>query len=358
MTSPGQTISESYIFDNTRFPFRLLLGADAIARMESEIALAGAGEAGGLLLRKKRSESSIVKVFDIIPAAGSRKGWPFQFPADFLAEAIARCPSDCKIIGYYRTDRDANILLRDEDQASIREWFKDPRSIFLVIAVGAEGGPSAGLFGWESQSVPSEPFVVFPLSNKKLTAASWPTQRDLADNAARLRWPARSLSRLAGVIRRASTKALIGTAVIVVALAIGVRVLLWNFAPHRTPAASNLGLQVELVGANFLITWNPSHPEIARAKDGNLVVWEGDSDTGQPAVLTLPEAQLHRGSYVYHPTSLGSRARFRLDIIDSSGNATGESLVWVAPDLEDVPPLPQPEPPPAKSSPGKHRRRR
>jgi len=361
--SRGQTISESYVFDNLRIPFRILLGADVIARLESEIARSGARETGGLLIRKKRSDPSVVKIFDIIPAAGASKDGRFRFPPDFLAEAIARCPSDSKIAGFYRTDLEPGIRLRAEDQEPIRQWFTDPQSIFLVISTAPDHKPRAGFFGWENQSVSAEPLVVFPLSNEKLMGAGWPSLRDVGGRTGLFRWPARSLSGLTSAIRHASTKALIGTAAVVVALAIGVRVLVWNYAPRRPPAASNLGLQVELVGPNFLVSWNPSHPEIARAKDANLVVWEGDSDTaGEPAVLTLRETQLHQGSFVYHPTSLGSRVRFRLDIIDGSGNSTAESLVWVAPDLGDIPPLPQPEPqpkpPPAKRSTNKRAHRR
>jgi hypothetical protein len=101
--------------------------------------------------------------------------------------------------------------------------------------------------------------------------------------------------------------------------------------------SQTLGLRVEKALMGVVIAWNPEVPEIAAAKDANLLIWDGSSP---PAFIRLTTAQLHAGRAFF--TAVSDRVEVRMDVIGAAGRARTESMVAAgrAPDIvsADAPP--------------------
>ncbi len=352
--SLDQTTSECYVWAHPGCPFRILLSLNVIEQLQAEVSQASPwrGEIGGLLIRSKRSKPGTIKIVDFIPLPGERSAGPhLKLPPESLAEAIARCPSDCKIAGYYRTDLDQSVRLRDEDLGTILQWFQDPACVFLVIAADDGGRSTAGFFFWENGSVASNSSLTFPFVASKLVAEGWPTQTD-SPAKAKLGNLGEIFWKIGDVIRASSIPVKIGVISAILAAAIGIRVFTWNRSTHSTPVApATFGLQVKREGTRFVVAWNPSAPALAKAKDASLVIWDSSREawdgSKDPLYMPLTAGQLRSGSVVYTSFSYSEKVKFRLDATSASGQSASESMLSVSPRS-----VTDPASPPAVVSPG------
>lgn len=354
--SLDQTTSESYVWAYPGCPVRILLSLNVIEQLQAEISQSAAwrGEIGGLLIRTKKSKPGIIRIVDFIPLPGEQKASDphFRLSSASLAEAIARCPSDSKIVGYYRTDVDQRVHLRAEDLDTIQQWFKDPASVFLVIAPASLGRPTAGFFFWENAAVTANPSLTFPFEASKLVSEGWPTQAESQERERFATFTA-ILLKITEAVRRLSIPAKIGIVSALFALVIGIRVFTWNRAsnPARLAASPSLGLQVKREGTKFLIAWNQTSPPIQNAKDANLVIWDSSRQawdgSSEPLYMPLTQAQLRSGSVTYTSFSFTEKVKFRLDTVSQSGDGASESMVSVSPlsitSPSSPPALPEPE---------------
>ncbi len=337
--SLDQTISESYVWAYPGCRVRILLGLSVIEQLQAEVLQSAPwrGEIGGLLIRSKRSKPGTIRIVDFIPLPGEQKSADphFKLPSASLAEAIARCPSDCKIAGYYRTDAEQNVHLRPEDLETIEQWFKDPANVFLVIAAGNNGRSTAGFFFWENDSVAANPSLTFPFEAGKLVSEGWPTVAEAADKE-RFSTFLAVFWKIAESLQRMSIPVKIGAVSALFALLIGIRVFIWNRSASLPQAASpNLGLEVKRDGTKFLIAWNPTAPVIQNAKDANLVIWDSSREawdgSKDPLYMPLTPAQLRSGNVSYTSFSYTEKVKFRLDTVGKSGDAASESMVSISP---------------------------
>ena len=371
--SLNQTSSESYVWAYPGCPVRILLSLSVIEQLQAEVSQSAPwrGEIGGLLIRSKKSKPGTIRIVDFIPLPGAQKAPDprFKLPSESLAEAIARCPSDCKIVGYYRTDADQRVHLRPEDLETIQQWFKDPASVFLVITAGDHARSTAGFFFWESGAVAANPSLTFPFEAAKLVSEGWPTQAEPVDKE-RFTAITGFFLRIAEIIRQTSIPVKIGAVSALFALVIGFRVFTWNRSDGRSKvaAAPSLGLQVKRDGTKFLVAWNPSAPVIANAKDANLVIWDSSREawdgSSDPLYMPLTSAQLRSGTVTYTSFAFTEKVKFRLDTIAPSGETASESMVSVSPlsiaSPTAGPSVPQPTPtlPAAENLPPYEPRRR
>lgn len=343
--------SESYVWAYPGCPVRILLTLNVVEQLQVEVSQAAPwrGEIGGLLIRSKKSKPGTVQIVDFIPLPGESPAADrrFTLPSDSLAEAIARCPSDSKIAGYYRTDINHQVHLRPEDLATVQQWFKDPASVFLVIAGASEGKSTAGFFFWENGSVAVNPSLTFPFDASKLLTEGWPTEAETAEQSRLGAWTA-IFTKFATTLRQMSIPLKIGLLSALFALIVGIRIFTWNRStsfrkPSETPS---YGLQVKREGTKFFVTWNPAVTAIITAKDANLVIWDdsrrewdGSSD---PIFMPLTSAQLRLGSVTYTSFSLAEKVKFRLDTVGPEGEAGSESMVSIAPLTIANPTSPEP----------------
>jgi hypothetical protein len=332
--------SEPYVWAYPGCPVRILLNLNVIEQLLAEVSQSAPwrGEIGGLLIRSKRSKPGTIRIVDFIPLPGEQKAPDprFRLPSASLAEAIARCPSDCKIAGYYRTDVDQNVHLRSADLETIQEWFTDPASVFLIIACPNNGRPTAGFFFWEKGSVGANPSLTFPFEAAKLVSEGWPMQAESFDRA-RFASFAGLFLKIAERVRELSLPVKVGIVSALFALVIGIRVFTWNRSASlaKVAASPSLGLQVKRDGSKFLVAWNPSAPVIANAKDANLVIWDASREawdgSSEPLYMPLTPAQLSSGTVTYTSFSFTEKVKFRLDTVGKSGVAASESMVSVSP---------------------------
>jgi len=338
--SLDQTTSESYVWAYPGCPVRILLSLNVIEQLQAEVSQSSAwrGEIGGLLIRSKKSKPGSVRIVDFIPLPGEQKPSDphFKLSSASLAEAIARCPSDSKIVGYYRTDVDQRVHLRAEDLDTIQQWFKDPGSVFLVIAPASLGRPTAGFFFWENGAVTANPSLTFPFDAAKLVSEGWPTQTDSQEKERFATFTA-ILLKLSETVRQLSIPAKIGIVSALFALVVGIRVFTWNRAagPSKLAPSPSLGLQVKRDGSKFLIAWNQTAPPILNAKDANLVIWDSSRQawdgSSEPLYMPLTQAQLRAGNVTYTSFSFTEKVKFRLDTVSKSGDGASESMVSVSP---------------------------
>jgi hypothetical protein len=355
--SLDQATSESYVWAYPGCPVRILLSLNVIEQLHAEVSQSAPwrGEIGGLLIRSKRSKPGTIRIVDFIPLPGEQKSSDprFKLPSASLAEAIARCPSDCKIVGYYRTDVDQSVHLRTEDLETIQQWFKDPGSIFMVIAAANNGRTTAGFFFWENNSVAANPSLTFPFEATKLVSEGWPTQAEPIERD-RFATFAHLFLKISDIVRRMSIPVKIGIVSALFALGIGIRVFTWNrtTSEAKVAASPNFGLQVKREGTKFMVAWNPSAPLVANAKDANLVIWDTSREawdgSSEPLYMPLTAAQLRSGGVTYTSFAFTEKVKFRLDMTSKSGDAASESMVSVSPlaiaNPASPPTLPAPAP--------------
>jgi hypothetical protein len=354
--SLDQTTSESYVWAYPGCPVRILLSLNVIEQLQAEVSQSTAwrGEIGGLLIRSKKSKPGTIRIVDFIPLPGEQKPSDphFKLSSGSLAEAIARCPSDSKIVGYYRTDVDQRVHLRAEDLDTIQQWFKDPASVFLVIAPASLGRPTAGFFFWENGAVTANPSLTFPFDATKLVTEGWPTQAESQEKERFATFTA-ILLKISDTIRQLSIPAKIGILSALFALVVGIRIFTWNRAagPSKSASSPSLGLQVRRDGTKFFIAWNQTAPPIRNAKDANLVIWDSSRQawdgSSEPLYMPLTQAQLRAGSVTYTSFSFTEKVKFRLDTVSNSGDGASESMVSVSPlsisSPSSTPTLPAPE---------------
>jgi hypothetical protein len=223
---------------------------------------------------------------------------------------------DQRVIGFYRTQLEQRIQLRGEDIECARTKFDDPTNVFLVIRPH-DGRVSAAFFFWHEGSVVGG--LTFPFSISELKSPSWQT---LVGGSSK-RGLSSLVARVQNRVLRVSTRPRIGLFVLVATvIALGGVLHIYHLtadSPHT------LGLRVERALLGIIVGWNPATPEIADAKDANLLIMDGSSP---PAVLRLTASELHAGR-VFYP-SVGDRVEVRLDIIGTIGKATTESVVSVS----------------------------
>lgn len=317
------------------FALRVLLSLDAVDRLQREICAHATShrEVGGLLIGGK--DPGVTRIVEFIPlpvepASGDPR---FVLSKQWLEEVIARCPSDSKVVGYYRTSTEQLIRLREDDLALMRERFSDIADVCLVLAPPQASRINAAFFVWQHRSLAVNPCQTFPLSVEELVSSRWPIETEEPWN----RRVYQFLTRFGASLLRAG-EASVATKVGVIAAVMAIAVILLAgrlVSPSGSPPG--LGLQVHANGTKFSLTWNRAALPIKDATEANLVIWDPsrtDTDgSSDPIVLPVPVERLHSGSMSYTSFRPIGKIRFRLDVTQASGGVRSEDVTSTAPDL-------------------------
>ncbi|HTB11135.1 MAG TPA: TonB family protein [Bryobacteraceae bacterium] len=117
----------------------------------------------------------------------------------------------------------------------------------------------------------------------------------------------------------------------------------WSPGPKQkalaTVAAFPFQLEVEARGDDLNVRWNPRSAPIAEARDGRLVIMEGDQQP--PRIIPLNPQQLTSG-HVYYRSS-AERVQFQLEIVDHSGAISRESVLALSTPSAVAAPLSSPQ---------------
>jgi len=322
---------KSYLWSFPGCPVRIHISLDLMERIRREIlALAPEGrEVGGLLLGSTFPQTADVQVLDyflIAPpalrdaSAQTAEESQYLVCSDGLARALANCSATQRqVVGYFRTHLGPRIQLSPEELDCIRKNFRDAKNVFLVIRPH-DGRASAGFFFWQDGSVFGDSTLTFPFSPADLAKPEWsslvggsPPQSRVENAVTRVR------ARLSSGANRVSL-ALFAVAVLFVVVIFAGRGLITSGRSSPQPAGA-LGLEARRDGLAVRVSWDASNPQLARAREANLLIWDGP---GQPVFLALTPVELRSGHTVV--TSVGDRVAIRMDVVGESGEAKIESI--------------------------------
>jgi hypothetical protein len=341
--SRASTNIKSYLWSFPGCPVQIHISFDLIERIRREIlALTPAGrEVGGLLIGSASAHATDVQVSDYfliaprgeaIPLAPSAQtaesgvsvdtaeAVPYVICSENLAHALASCSATQRqVVGYFRMHWGPRIQLRAQDLECIRQSFQDPKNVFLVIRPH-DGRASAGFFFWQEGSVFGDSTLTFPFSAAELFKPAWNTLVGGTQPEGRM------LGAMTRVRERISNG---GNRVGLALFAVAVLFLVVIFAGHGLftndrPAPDGLGalrLRAHRDGLEVQVTWDSSNPQLAHAREANLLIWDGP---GQPVYLPLTPAELRSGRMVV--TSVADRVGIRMDVVAESGEAKIESI--------------------------------
>jgi hypothetical protein len=341
--SRASTNVKSYLWSFPGCPVQIHISFELIERIRREIqALAPAGrEVGGLLIGSASASATDVQVSDYFliaprgeaaPSALSAQtaesgvsvdtpqAAPYVICSEGLAHALASCSAaQRQVVGYFRTHGGPRIQLRAQDLECIRQSFQDTKNVFLVIRPH-DGRASAGFFFWQEGSVFGDSTLTFPFSAAELFKPAWSTLVGGTQAEGRVR------GAVTRVLERITNS---GSRVGLALFAVVVLFLVVIFAGHGLftndrPVPDGLGslrLRAQRDGLEVQVTWDSSNPQLAHAREANLLIWDGP---GQPVYMPLTPAELRAGRMVV--TSVGDRVGIRMDVVAESGEAKIESI--------------------------------
>lgn len=312
--------SQSFLWTFPECPLRIHVKFQFIERLEKQVQESASAdrELGGLLIGSVVPSTGEIEVFDyVLLHASSESEKKFVVCSESLTRAVQSWSAGRRqVIGFFRTHLEPRIQLRPEDLDCIRSKFSDKTNVFLLLRPH-DGRASAGFFFWQDNSVVGG--LTFPFAAEELRKPEWNTlmagsskESDLQNLIANVR----SSGRLGSGIRIG----LVALAIILIAVAAS-----WRIYHGRSETSHSLGLRVSRALLGVVVAWDPTSPEIAAAKDADLVIWDGSSP---PAFVRLTPNQLRTGRTFF--TSISDRVEVRLDVIAAGGEARTQSFVSVA----------------------------
>src|ERR1700687_535604 len=311
--------SNSFLWTFPECPVRIQVHYHFIDRLQKEVLDAAPAdrEIGGLLIGSVLSPAGDVEICDHFSLrASSESTKNFIICSDSLTQAVQskRAP-DGRVIGFYRTHLDQAIELRAEDRECIWSKFNNPSNVFLVLRP-RDGRASGKFFFWQDGAVVDG--LSFPFSSTELKTPTWTTVVGGTPQESRLDTllgHARAMALRVGTGIRAGLASAelrmgaLAVVAIVIALFSGLR--LYHSITDTSPT---LGLRAERALLGIVVKWNPATPEMATAKDADLIVWDGSSP---PSFVRLTPAQLLAGRTFV--ASANDRVEVRLDVIGTAG---------------------------------------
>jgi len=283
------------------------------------------------------------------------------------------------VVGYFRTQSEDNLHLRDEEITFVGKYFRDSTNVVMLIQNSPELH-TAGFFFWMQEGVFAPvSFMDFPLNAERLSQQAESASIDTrvtqsAEEVKTTRLPATSGSgeepisqQMRTYLGRLRTRPLISVAansqlsqtepaeitpprtdatskttgrvsrrmLVTSSAVLGVLILASLLAllfrdsssasTRKTPATtrvSPLQLDVEANGNGLNIRWNPQSAVVTHARGGHLVILEGDR---KPRTIPLDQQLLTTG-HVYYQSS-AERLQFQLEIVDDSGKVSKESVL-------------------------------
>jgi hypothetical protein len=358
-------------------PIRIDIPLGLISRLRAELdqhladSTSGA-EVGGVLLGRQKTPTRLeINDYVWIP---SEEQPGTQYHLD---------PSQVKrlsqvytfVVGYFRTQSEHNLHLRDDEITFVGKHFRDPANVVLLIHNSPELH-TAGFFFWMQEGIFAPvSFLDFPLDAELLSqqvestidprvtleveatppvpattgAGEEPINERLRSYLGRLLIRPlismavdRQLSQTEsadGIPQRtvatSKTTGRISRWILVTSVVLGMLVLASllallfrdssSAATRKTPATtrvSPLQLNVEANGNGLNIRWNPQSAVVTHAREGHLVILEDDR---KPRTIPLDQQLLTIG-HVYYRSS-AERLQFQLEIVDTSGRISKESVL-------------------------------
>jgi hypothetical protein len=340
-------LAAEYVWKFSGSPIRIHVAISVISKLRQQLNSdtsadpAQKKEIGGLLIGGIRDGR--LAITDIEPLSlgpDQRHFILFDSQRESLRKSIAarQASASTAIVGYYRSDVRTGIKLTEEDLVLIREFFRSPLDVFLVIRADNEGKPKAGFFFWDAGSIFSDAsFLEFPLDETLVSltkrAERQPQPPPIPEPPATTDAPVVRTPK-SGALRKALYA--IPLILIVVAIVWAVRPYL-HLIPQLGPQAetantgptpvvySPLSLWASRVDKVVTITWDSKRPAMSGVRVAVLTI----KDNNAQRDISLTRNQLEANRFVY--ISTGDTVEISLEVFAESGKPTVESIMIAAP---------------------------
>jgi len=333
-------------------PIRINISLDLISRLRAELDqrqnLANGtsrAEVGGVLLGHQDTPMTLV-IDDYVWVTSEEQpsGRYHLDPSELrLLRSIYSEP-----VGYFRTQSEDGLHLKDEEIDFVGKHFRDPTDVVLLIRNSPQQY-TAGFFFWMEAGV----FAPFSFMDFPLDAELLRLQAKSRSTGVRVTQPSEEKETLlplqegqlksiepADITRPGATKntkvrvsppTLVAAGLVFALLPLaGLAVFIVRdrgfFARRQeapaTAAAFPLQLDVESQGNGLNIRWSPQSGPIAKAREAHLIIRENDQ---RPRMVPLDRQQLASG-HIYYRSS-AEQVEFQLEIVDTSGAVSRESVL-------------------------------
>jgi hypothetical protein len=361
MTEPALRLFDNHASEETAVyrwtfpgaPIRIDIRLEVVRRLR--VATKGRPfEIGGVLLGHSRSPRTIEIVdYRLIPCeTNPTRGYLLNTSALEALRSKHSLSSDEKasVVGYFRTQQEQRLALRDGEMDVIRRHFNNPNQVVLLIQASPEQS-TAGFLFWDGDVLNPFSFMDFPLDAELLRSedtmrSSEPESNEPSrpavieqsivnqDLVEQVKAAVEKKERH-GLLRRSLTAVSAAVVVVAALLAFLNRDRIWRAPKQNPPAAIQVApappaslpfqMEVEARGNGLDVRWNSHSPPVTQALEGRLVIMERGQD---PQVISLNPEQLTSG-HVYYQSS-PKQLELRLEVVDSSGQVAKESVLVLA----------------------------
>jgi hypothetical protein len=317
-------------------PIRISIHLDVVQRLQTAASRTPANgrplDIGGLLFGCSQSATVEISDYQLLPGGKGSHGYTLnehELERSLAKLGASREPgSGSPVVGFFRTQRENSLMLRDEEIEAVHRHFNDPSQVILLIRVLPEQ-ISAGFLFWDGGVLTPFSFMEFPLDAELLRFEAAVDSSD-SSSLGQVR-PVEAVAKGPGSLRG---KILTACAAVVVFAGLSAFLTRHRWMPAPKPAAPvtaqkapaparfPLQLDVEAQGKGLNIRWNSQSVPVMEAREGHLVIMEPGQ---QPQIINLDPAQLSNG-HVYYQSS-AERLEFRLEVIDGNGRTASESVL-------------------------------
>jgi hypothetical protein len=156
--SDGTTQADWFTWTFPGAPVCVKIGFDLVSRLQAEIKALSDLEIGGVLIGSARPEQAIVEIHDYIRISGG------DHPDNgyrLAPEELERLRQACRVIGYFRTQSEDALRLRDDELDMVRTQFPDRSNVVLLIRTSTAHN-TAGILFWGQHSFLNVSIMDFP----------------------------------------------------------------------------------------------------------------------------------------------------------------------------------------------------
>jgi hypothetical protein len=323
-------------------PLRVKMPLPLIIRLRSEIddyrkshPDASRVEMGGVLLGREGAFPDTLEIEDYLCLPSAAADGQYKWSAAAFKQAC-RANDEKRSVGYFRTELGDALTLRDDELAAVQRDFPDRTNVVLLLHSSADEC-TAGFLFWDGDVFTPFSFMNFPFDVEVLKREA--SDRPVApvdesegsevppEVAPEPAWEPPPRKREESPVRL-STKTFWMLGAALFGLTAGVVILgLYYLLPNLESATARDALHLDVLAQaeGIHVRWNPHSRAVSRARDGRLIVLDGDR---QARVLPLNKEQLGIGHVYYEPAA--ERTEFRLEVSDEAGHTLKDSVIVVA----------------------------
>jgi hypothetical protein len=337
------TAASFYRWQAAGKPATVLFGLDLMDRLEIRIresirdATRRGSEIGGVLGGRVVSGTRptvLIERFEPVECEYSQGPLYLLSRADRarMEQAVARIEgTGVQVCGFFRSNTRRELVLEEEDQALVREFFPGPNQVCLLVRPFSVKPCVGGLFLRENGRFPAAADVEFSFKRSELVRSfpecivgepwgagdsSAMEKGGEAPPAAKRSEPAAEPPAAvpAGLVGRAGVLSRFKSLGLALVFVVGAGAAYYSIGRSGgagpTAARDSLNLKLEANAGQLHLSWNRDAAVVAGATRATLTI----NDGGQKEDVNLDLGTLRSGSVVYSPVS--GDASFRLEVFD------------------------------------------